>query len=111
MRSLTGLCAFTAMSACAISAATTSADNDASGTIFEEPVRLKADGEFINTDIGHAAPYLYDIDDDGDRDLLVGQFGEGKLRIYHNIGSNESPKYDAVKWFKADHEYGTVPTG
>lgn len=78
---------------------------------FEPPVRLQAGGEYIDTDIGHAAPYLYDFDGDGTRDLLVGQFGEGKLRIYRNAGSNDKPEYETVQWFKAEHEYGTVPTG
>ncbi|HYE98675.1 MAG TPA: hypothetical protein VEJ18_07175, partial [Planctomycetota bacterium] len=51
---------------------------------LEAPVRLEAEGGPIDTDVGHAAPYMYDIDRDGVRDLLVGQFGQGRLRIYRN---------------------------
>ncbi|MGI9015136.1 MAG: hypothetical protein ACR2GY_12945 [Phycisphaerales bacterium] len=94
---------------CASSASAGGSDD--SSSLFEPPIRLKAGGEYIDTDIGHAAPYVYDFDRDGIDDLLVGQFGEGKLRIYRNAGSNEKPVYESHQWFKADHEYGTVPTG
>ena len=62
---------------------------------FHDPVRLEAGGQPITTDIGHAAPYVYDFDGDGVRDLLVGQFGQGKLRIYRNTGTNDRPRYAA----------------
>jgi hypothetical protein len=73
------------------------------------PVRLEADGKAIDTDIGHAAPWLYDFDRDGKRDLLVGQFGEGKLRIYRNIGTKEAPKFDKATWFQAGGAIATTP--
>src|SRR5437016_5228905 len=38
------------------------------------PVRLEAAGKPIDTDVGHAAPFVCDIDGDGKLDLLVGQF-------------------------------------
>lgn len=81
----------------------------AGGDTFEAPVRIQAGGEFIDTDTGHAAPYLYDWDGDGVRDLLVGQFGGGKLRIYRNGGTDESPAYQTVEWFKTGDILGTVP--
>src|SRR5688500_5160875 len=81
----------------------------AGGDIFETPTRTQAGGEYIDTDVGHAAPYLYDWNGDGVRDLLVGQFGEGKLRIYINGGSNDEPAYQTVEWFKTGDVFGTVP--
>ena len=44
-----------------------------------EPVRLEAAGKPIDTEIGHAAPFVCDFDGDGLKDLLVGQFGDGIL--------------------------------
>lgn len=75
------------------------------------PVRLEADGKPIDTEVGHAAPYVVDFDGDGVRDLLVGQFGEGKLKIFRNVGTNESPKFAAAEWFKAGDGIAKVPAG
>ena len=46
------------------------------------PVPLAAPGGEIDVSIGHAAPYVTDMDGDGVCDLLVGQFGEGRLALY-----------------------------
>lgn len=78
---------------------------------LEAPIRLEADGKPINVDIGHAAPFLCDFDGDGVADLLVGQFGQGRLRIYRNHGSNEKPEFRDFEYFKAGDDFGVVPSG
>ena len=88
----------------------------ASGLLFgsnelEQGVRLKAAGELIDTEIGHAAPFLYDLDADGDRDLLVGQFGQGKLKFYFNTGTDKKPVYGKPEWCKVGKEFGKIPSG
>ncbi len=83
----------------------------AEGQDLSKPVRLDAAGKPIDTDVGHAAPYVYDLDRDGKRDLLVGQFGEGKLRIYRNVGTNEEPRFGEAAWFEAEGDVGKVPAG
>jgi len=75
------------------------------------PVRLEAAGKPIDTDVGHAAPFVGDFDGDGVKDLLVGQFGEGLLWIYKNTGTNAAPKLAAGVKFKDGHKDGRVPTG
>ncbi len=75
------------------------------------PFRVEADGKPIDTDTGHAAPFMVDFDGDGVRDLLVGQFSGGKLRIYRNLGSNAQPKFGAFAWFNAGGQEATVPFG
>jgi len=75
------------------------------------PVRLEANSVPIDTEIGHAAPFVGDFDDDGVNDLLVGQFGGGLLWICRNEGTNAAPKLaKPVKWKEGKPE-ATVPTG
>jgi hypothetical protein len=75
------------------------------------PFRLEADGKPIDTDTGHASPFMVDFDGDGVRDLLVGQFSGGKLRIYRNLGSNTQPKFGPFAWFNAGGKEASVPFG
>ena len=75
------------------------------------PVRLHAAGRPIDTEVGHAAPFVGDFDGDKVNDLLVGQFGDGILWIYRNEGTNERPKLAAGVKFKGGSEEGRVPTG
>lgn len=75
------------------------------------PVRLEAAGKVIDTDVGHAAPFVGDFDGDGTADLLVGQFGEGLLWIYRNEGTKTQPRLAAGVKFKDGRKDGRVPTG
>jgi hypothetical protein len=83
---------------------------DGSGDLLA-PVRLEVHGKPIDTEIGHAAPFVGDIDGDGNRDLLVGQFGGGILWVFKNTGTNVEPKFAAGVKFKDGAEDGRVPTG
>lgn len=76
-----------------------------------EPVRIEAGGKPIDTEIGHAAPFVCDFDGDGVQDLLVGQFGNGQLWIFRNEGTNAQPKLAAGIKFKEGGKDGTVPCG
>src|SRR4051794_9371596 len=75
------------------------------------PVRLQAAGKPIDTDVGHAAPFVADFDGDGVKDLLVGQFGDGVLWVYRNLGTDAKPRYAAGVKFKGGAAEGRVPTG
>ena len=96
------------------------------------PVRLVAGGEPIDVTVGHAAPLMIDMDGDGLRDLLVGEFGtdtfpgerlpedlggfardsftQGKLRIYRNVGSANAPQFEDFKYLRAGKEDASIPT-
>jgi hypothetical protein len=79
---------------------------------LDGPVQITADGKPIDVQReGHSAPFVGDFDGDGANDLLVGQFEEGRLRIYRNVGTNSQPRFDKYEWFKTGAELGRVPTG
>jgi hypothetical protein len=61
---------------------------------FEQPVRLEAAGEVIDTGKawGHSSPCIEDIDGDGLKDLILGDFS-GKFCVYKNIGKKAAPSY------------------
>jgi hypothetical protein len=86
-------------------------DNASLSEELKSPVRLEAAGKPIDTELGHAAPFVCDFDGDGLKDLLVGQFGDGLLRIYRNEGTNSEPKLAAGVKFKEGKEDGRVPSG
>ena len=75
------------------------------------PVAVEAGGEPIDMDVGHAAPFMHDMDGDGLRDLLVGQMGGGKLRIYKNVGTAQAPAFEEFETLKIGETDATVPSG
>jgi hypothetical protein len=71
---------------------------------------LLLDGkEPIDVAVGHATPYVVDWDGDGKKDLLVGQFGDGKLRIYLNRGTDARPKFEGFTYLQAGGKDASVP--
>jgi hypothetical protein len=79
--------------------------------VFQPPFRVRDAKGLIDVDIGHAAPLVKDFDGDGIPDLLVGQFGEGKLRVYKNVGTAQAPRFDSFTWFKTGEQEARIPSG
>jgi hypothetical protein len=89
---------------CALAAVAAASNRPAwAEDIFEQPVRLEADGKPIDTGEawGHSSPCVEDVDGDSLRDLVLGDFG-GKFRIYKNVGENNAPVYKATGNIQAD---------
>jgi len=54
---------------------------------FHAPVRMLADGKPISVEApGYASPCWADVDGDGKKDLLVGQFHKGKVAVHRGLG-------------------------
>jgi hypothetical protein len=74
-----------------------------------EPVPLLVGGKPLDVErMGHAAPFVGDVDGDGAKDLLVGEYYRGQLRIYKNAGTNRQPRFDAYTLLRDGDETGCI---
>jgi hypothetical protein len=74
---------------------------------FELPVRLKAGDAAIRVESpGYAAPCWADIHADGQKQLLVGQFNQGKIRVFKHLGAE---KFAPGNWLQAEGTVAEVP--
>jgi hypothetical protein len=99
------------IAACTVTLGPAQVRADGSATALSDPVQILAGGKPISVSVGHAAPYVADIDGDGNPELLVGQFEDGKLRIYQNQGTRAEPRFEQFTWFQAGGTTGKVPSG
>ena len=76
------------------------------------PIRLHADGAPIDigslSSIAHAGPCVADVDGDGDRDLLVGDF-PGFFWLFDNTGDDKNPVYTSVGQLQAGNTPAKTP--
>jgi hypothetical protein len=76
------------------------------------PVQVQVSGRALDVEReGHAAPLVGDFYEDGGLCLLVGQFDDGRLRIYRNTGTRKQPRFDSYTWFEAGGKIASVPVG
>ena len=76
------------------------------------PVQIQAAGKALDIERqGHSAPFVGDFYENGGLCLLVGQFDNGRLRIYRNAGTRARPRFDSYKWFEAGGKVASVPVG
>ncbi|MBN2491619.1 MAG: hypothetical protein JXQ29_12290 [Planctomycetes bacterium] len=82
--------------------------------MLEKPCQLRtASGAFVDVGDGggFAGPTLVDLDEDGDRDLVVGQFNYGYFRVYRNLGTEAKPVYAEPEFLRAADGLASVPMG
>lgn len=76
------------------------------------PIALEADGRPIDigalSQFAHAGPWLADVDLDGDRDLLVGDF-PGYFWFFQNSGTESKPLYTSKGKLQAGGEDAKTP--
>lgn len=72
---------------------------------FEPPVRLTAGGIPIRVESpGFAAPCWVDVD--GKKELFVGQFNKGKIKVYKHL---DKGNFAEGAWLQADGQVAEVP--
>jgi hypothetical protein len=77
------------------------------GPQFAPPVRLKAGADYVKVEApGYAAPCWFDVDGDGRKDLVVGQFKGGKMKVHRNLGEGRLAE---GKWLEAGGAIAEVP--
>ena len=63
--------------------------------------RLTAGGEVIDVEVGHLVPCAVDWNNDGKKDLVVGQFSAGSIRLYLNDGTDSEPAFNEFSLLEA----------
>ncbi len=78
--------------------------------LFHPPARLAAADGIIDSGHawGHCGPWVADVDGDGVRDLVVGDFS-GFFRFYRNEGTDAKPRYAKAVNLQAGGEDAKVP--
>jgi hypothetical protein len=64
-------------------------------------VKVEAAGEPIDVEIGHLVPCACDWNNDGRKDLVVGQFKDGAIRLYLNEGTDAAPVFGEFSLLQA----------
>jgi len=66
----------------------------------------------VPIDVGYyGAPTMYDWNHDGAKDLILGQYDYGKIRLYLNIGPDTAPYFNGYTFFEAGDSEITLPYG
>jgi hypothetical protein len=66
----------------------------------------------VPIDVGYyGAPTMYDWNKDGAKDLVLGQYEEGKIRLYQNLGPDTAPDFNGFTYFQSGGTDITLPYG
>ncbi len=64
----------------------------------------------LGMDVGSwSAPTTADWDNDGRKDLIVGQYSSGKIRLYMNQGTDKAPVFGGFTYIKSHGADITTP--
>jgi len=77
---------------------------------FRGPVRIESGGTPI--DLGYyTAPVMFDWNDDGKKDMVVGQFSYGQIAYFENVGEDSAPVFASYEYLHADSQIIQLPYG
>ena len=78
--------------------------------LFVGPELVNDNGTPI--DVGYyGAPTMYDWNQDGAKDLVLGQFDQGTIRLYLNQGPDTAPNFNGYTFFQSGGGDITLPYG
>lgn len=82
----------------------------------KKPINILAGGNPVKIQNckGIIHPVCYDWNNDGKKDLIVGEFTkDSRFRVYLNVGSDKNPKFNDDYFYgkKHDGDFLTVHTG
>lgn len=60
---------------------------------LQRGILIQASQSPIDVPVGHLVPNAVDWNGDGKRDLIIGQFQNGAIRLYLNQGTNAAPVF------------------
>jgi len=85
--------------------------SNAASSAMQEGVKLKASSKVIDIDVGHLVPCVTDWNNDGKKDLVVGQFSGGKIRLYLNHSTDSEPEFTDFTYLQAGGKEISLPAG
>ena len=75
--------------------------------LFHPPVRVQVAGADLKVEApGYAAPCRHDVDGDGRRDLVVGQFAGGRIQVFR---ARADGALERGEWLRAGGDVAEVP--
>jgi hypothetical protein len=78
--------------------------------LFVGPELVNDNGTPI--DVGYyGSPSMYDWNRDGAKDLVLGQYDQGKIRLYQNLGPDTAPDFNGFTYFQSGGTDITLPYG
>ena len=77
---------------------------------FRDPVRIEAGGVPIGLG-NYTAPVMYDWNGDGKKDMIVGQFSQGRIAYFENVGEDSAPVFAGLEYLRADGQIIQLPSG
>lgn len=76
--------------------------------LFHDPEYLYCQGDTLRVDL-FSAPAVYDWNGDNKKDLIVGQFINGHIIYFENVGTDSIPVFDQPQFLYADGSIITLP--
>ncbi len=78
--------------------------------VFNGPEFIRDAG--VPIDVGYyGAPTVTDWNRDGAKDLVLGQYDLGKIRLYLNLGPDTAPDFNGYSFFKSGGVDISLPYG